>query len=71
MCRDYKLNQSLKKYIEENDKKPSAVADRAGIRRDIFSRIINCKRPIYADEVPGICAALGVSVEMLFNGIVG
>lgn len=69
MNREYELNRSLKKHIEDTAKKPSVIADRAGIRRDIFSRIINCKRPIYADEVPGICAALGVSVETLFNGM--
>ncbi len=42
------------------------VADRAGIRRDIFSRIVRCKRPVYADEVGQIAQALGVSIEHLF-----
>ena len=69
MAKDFKLNRALKKFIEENDKKPTAVADRAGIRRDVFSRILNSKRPIYADEVPDLCSALGVSVETLFDGI--
>lgn len=69
MTRGYEVNKALKRHIEENAKKPSAIADRAGIRRDVFSRIINCKRPVYADEVPGICAAMGISVEALFNGM--
>lgn len=52
------------------DKKSSAVADRAGMRRDIFSRIVNCKRRVYADEVIPIAAALGVPVEKLFEEVV-
>jgi len=69
MNREYELNRSLKRHLDETAKRPSVIADRAGIRRDVFSRIINCKRPIYADEVPGICAALGVTVEALFDGL--
>lgn len=68
MSKGYEINRTVKKHIEDTAKKPSVIADRAGIRRDVFSRIINCKRPIYADEVPGICTALGVSVEELFRG---
>lgn len=71
MSKGYELNRTLKKHIEDTAKKPSVIADRAGIRRDVFSRIINCKRPIYADEVPGICNALGVTVDVLFAGMQG
>lgn len=71
MERSLALNQFLRKYIDENAKKPSVIADRAGIRRDVFSRIINCKRPIYADEVPGICSAVGLSVAELFESAEG
>lgn len=69
MSRRYEINARLKKHIDETAKKPSVIADRAGIRRDVFSRIINSKRPLYADEVPGICVALGISVEALFDGM--
>jgi len=67
MERTYAVNKKIEEIIERDAKKQSAVADRAGIRRDTFSRIINRKRPVYSDEVLPICYALGVSVEELFD----
>ena len=67
MQRNYMVNKNIERTIKEMDKKPTAVADRAGIRRDIFSRIMRCKRPVYADEVCQIAKALGVSIEYLFT----
>ena len=67
MAQPYIVNRNIKRIIANADKRPGAVADRAGIRRDIFSRIMNCKRPVYADEVLPIAAALQVSVEDLFQ----
>lgn len=66
MAQEYVVNKNIKKLINSLDKKPTAVADRAGIRRDTFSRIINCKRPVYADEVIPIALAMGVTIEDLF-----
>lgn len=63
----FSTNRRVKQLIVDNDKKITAVADRAGIRRDIFSRIINCKRPLYADEIMPICKALGVSVADIYS----
>lgn len=37
------------------------------MRKDTFSRIINCRRPVYADEVIPLARALNVSVEELFR----
>lgn len=62
MRTDYRINENVRRIIQENDKRPGKVADKAGIRRDIFSRIINSKRPIYADELIPITRALGVSL---------
>ena len=67
MKREYAVNRRIKEIINENDKKQSAVADKAGIRRDVFSRIVNLRRPVYAEEVLPICKAMGVSVEYLFE----
>ena len=67
MRRSFTVNKNIKRYIGEMDKRTSAVADRAGIRRDVFSRIVNCKRPVYADEVIPIARAMGVSIESLFD----
>ena len=65
--RDYTVNKRLKKIIDDEDKRTTAIADKAGIRRDTFSRILKCKRPLFADEIIPICSAVGISVEELFD----
>lgn len=65
MARDYSINQKVRDFILDNDKKPGAIADKAGIRRDTFSRIINCRRPIYADELVPILLAAGMPLEIV------
>lgn len=65
--RDYQINQRLNKYILENDKRPSRLADKAGIRRDTFSAILGGRRPIYAEEVVSICNAAGCTVGYLLG----
>lgn len=67
--RDYTINRTIRKYIEENDKRPSAIADKAGIRRDTFSRILNCKRPIYAEELIPIVNAAGISLDTVVAAV--
>ena len=48
MADRYAINRAIFDFMKKNDKKTGAVADRAGIRRDVFSRILHCRRPIYA-----------------------
>ena len=67
MERNDEVNKRLKMYIEQNDKKVSAIADKAGISRDIFSRIVNSKRCIFANEIPAIAAASGMTIAELLN----
>ncbi len=67
VSRDYIINQKIKKIIDDESKKPTAIADKAGIRRDTFSRIIRCQRPLYADEIVPICDAIGITIEDLFK----
>ena len=67
--RDYSINRAIKQYIVENDKRPSAIADKAGMRRDAFSRIINSKRPIYADELIPIVNATGIPMERILAAV--
>lgn len=65
--RDYQIKKRLRDFIVENDKRPSALADKAGIRRDTFSAILGSCRPIYAEEVVPICSAVGCSVDYLLG----
>lgn len=63
MVARYTINRKIQKFVKDNDKKVGAVADKAGIRRDVFSRIINCRRPIYAEELVPILNALGMPLD--------
>ena len=63
MADRYAINRAIFDFMKKNDKKIGAVADRAGIRRDVFSRILHCRRPIYADELIPIVNAAGISLE--------
>lgn len=65
--RDYSINERLRDYLVQQDKMPSRIADKAGIRRDTFSNIISSKRVIFAEEVPKIAEAAGCSVDYLLG----
>lgn len=65
--RNYDINNRLRMYIVENDKRPSILADKAGIRRDTFSAILASRRPIYAEEIVPICKAVGCSLDYLLS----
>lgn len=69
VVRDYSVNMEIKRIIESEDKRPSAIADKSNIRRDTFSRILRCQRPVYADEIIPICKAVGIGVDKLFKNI--
>ena len=69
MTKTDSINRILLDYIQANDKKPSAIADKAGIRRDVFSRILHSRRPIYADELIPIINAAGMPLEMVIEAV--
>lgn len=65
--RDYTINERLREFIAMNDKMPSRVADKAGIRRDTFSNILSGKRVVLAEEVNKIAEAAGCTVGYLLG----
>ena len=65
--RDYSINERLRKFLDEHDKMPSRIADKAGIRRDTFSNILSCKRVVFAEEVTKIAEAAGCTVDYLLG----
>ncbi|MCI8876438.1 MAG: hypothetical protein HFI77_10515 [Lachnospiraceae bacterium] len=65
--RDYSINKKIKEIIDSESKRPSIIADKANIRRDTFSRILRCQRPLYADEIVPICNAAGIEIDKLFE----
>lgn len=62
-----KFSEGLQRFIEDNCLKQSAIAEKAGIRKDTFSRILNGKRRVFGEEIASICIALGKSFDELLN----
>lgn len=48
MEKSYIVNRNLKRIIEQEGRVQKVVAERTGMRKDTLSRILNCKRPVYA-----------------------
>ena len=63
----FSVNRKVKATMQELGKRPAEIADKARIRRDLFSRILGMKRPVYAAELVPICEALGVTVSELLK----
>lgn len=61
------FRNGLNAYMEDKLIKNSSVADKSGIRRDTFSRILSGGRRIYAEDAAAICKSLEVSFEYLLN----
>jgi Bacterial regulatory proteins, lacI family. len=62
-----KFCKGLQKYINDNCLKKSAIAEKAGVRKDTFSRIINGKRRVFGEEIASICMAIGKSFDDIIN----
>ena len=58
-----KVYEKVRAYIDDNDLKQKAVAEKAGIPNVTFNAILNGKRTLYADDLRAICFALNVSPE--------
>lgn len=69
MRKDDSINRAIYNFLKENDKSTTAIADKAGIDRAIFSRILHSRRPIYADELLPILNAAGMSLESVIAAI--
>ena len=69
MTFEEKFRAGLKSYIEDNLIKHTALAEKAGIRKDVFSRLLNTNRRIYGDEVASICNTIGLTFEEVSNYI--
>nr|WP_289070646.1 XRE family transcriptional regulator [uncultured Blautia sp.] len=58
-----KAYQVIKKYIDENGIRYSFVADNVGMNRELFSRSMDGKRVLKADEFIKICILLSLDLE--------
>lgn len=67
--RDYRVNINMREIMARAGLNKKIVAERSGMKRDVLSRILNCKRPVYGDEIPALAGALNVSIDELFAPI--
>lgn len=59
--------RGLKRKIEEDGLKQVVIAEKSGIKPDVFSKIVNGKRRIFADEAIAISTVLNTTVETLIS----
>ena len=67
MTYEEKFKDGLKRYIEDNLIKQAALAEKAGMRGDVFSRLLNTERRVYGDEIASICDAIGLTLSEIVN----
>ena len=66
MTHEEKFKDGLKRYIEDNLIKQTALAEKAGIRDDVFSMLLK-ERRVYGNEITSICEALGLKFSEIIN----
>ena len=62
-----KFARCIRKEIREKGLKQNAVAEKSGIPEDTFSKIVNMKRRIFADEAYRICMTLNCTMEEMLE----
>ena len=67
MTFEEKFKDGLKRYIKDNLIRQTALAEKSGIRGDVFSRLLNTKRRVYGEEVASICNATGLTFTEIIN----
>lgn len=65
--RDRLVNERLKLLLHSSGMKQTELAARTGMKYQNIHRAINGKRPIYADELAQLAAALGTSAAALLG----
>jgi plasmid maintenance system antidote protein VapI len=59
--------RGLKRKIEEDGLKQVVIAEKSGIKPDVFSKIVNGKRRVFADEAIAISTVLNTPIERLIE----
>ena len=61
------FRNGLRLYLTDNLIKHSALAKKAEIGADVFSRLLNGNRCIFVDEAAKICFSLGVTIDFIMQ----
>ncbi len=62
-----RFRAGLKRLLKDRGLKHAVVAEKSGIKKDVFSKILNTNRKIFAEEVGGICKTVGLTFEEVLN----
>ena len=61
------LGSRLKALAAERRLRQTELAARMGMDYDHLNRVLNGRRPVYAEELPRYAEALGVSLEAILG----
>ncbi len=67
MTRDTTVNRNLRLIMRSKGIRQTELAKLCGLGYQNLHRAVNGRRPIYADELPGLARALGESVDALLG----
>lgn len=67
MYSEERFVRGVNKVIEDRGLKKKAVAEKAGIRPDKFSKLINGKSRMFAEEMANICEVLDMSIDEVMS----
>jgi len=67
VTRDTTVNRNLRQIMRRKGIRQTELAKLCGLAYQNLHRAVNGRRPIYADELPGLARALGESVDALLG----
>ena len=67
MNQDYEANRELRRLLEKRGMSVSELADRSGVPYTCLCLVLREERPLYADELPPLARALGVTADALLG----
>ena len=67
MKRSWAINLALKSVLSERCVAHGKFARSIDMRPEILSRILSCKRPVYAHEFGAMCKALGIRPDEMIS----
>jgi DNA-binding Xre family transcriptional regulator len=62
-----RFRSGLNSYIQSGRIRQTTLADRAGIPKQAFEKLLSSSRRIYSDEVAGICEATGLTFREILS----
>ena len=67
MKKDRAINRRIRAVMEIQGLRQRDLARLSGIPYEDLNRIVNDRRPVYAQDIPPLARSLGVGVEVLLK----